>query len=646
MYFSLRIHSEATRAVMKNRACCCLLLIWLVASATAIAATGKITDSATGAPIAGATVYAVWYYHPVTWPLPIEASHANWACGGTAVVMTDRNGEYDVGPAMSVNIALHEAKYWIVAPGYYDSSNRRPSDTTSDFERLLSVLTWHRDETALTHASRTLTPLADRPVDVRLLALEASANGADNCVAGIVEPYKALIEFKAEVQKAVNQVLCIGELSNALPRTDVFRSVIPLEMTRSVAWRETIVPLLPAQKDQPIGKLALRNACAAFGAAGDSTDHAAKNINKSLTLHITVRDAMSGEGAAGVPIRILWGSRSLRASRTDRDHPDLVPRTSTVLITGSDGTADMPITQVMFNDQGLQPNDSEAHFKFVVVPLAFDRVAFDPGIKDLGDICRAEQLLGNSPRLHSGMRLLASRESCQPGSSAFSYVSIGGPDERPRAQGAPIPATSAAKSSATANQEYQQLNVIAHRETARRKTTVAVGGSTVVDVYRWQWPARALLSRTYEQLALQPDSESSPGDLLQLQRSELQRGFDSLCSQPDLQPIGDAYAVLRELWWIEVQTADIATANRNAQQRAMAWDNGPVCEQAGSASVEPKNSSRPALLAEDVCRVWRADRARFNDSGIGVAHPMPEFQVDYSQRKGACAKLDRFGSSL
>jgi len=145
-------------------------------------ATGFITDAVTGKPIEGATVYAAWYYHPWHLPIPVETQQAQIACGGTAVVKTDANGEYDLGIWMNAQIHLHDAHFWVTAPGYYDNHKQQLPRGLDKYRDVLGTVTWN-PAGGQASWSRTLTPLGDASIDAKLLAIEASGGDADSCVA-------------------------------------------------------------------------------------------------------------------------------------------------------------------------------------------------------------------------------------------------------------------------------------------------------------------------------------------------------------------------------------------------------------------------------------------------------------------------------
>jgi hypothetical protein len=625
------------------------VFVLMLAYGPVAGASGKITDSLSGKPIAGATVYAVWYYHPF-----FSRYHDELACGGTSVVETDVNGEYSLGFWTGLNSLFHNTKYWVVAPGHYDATTNSAREQYGDFIQLLSTLTWRHEADPTLDSSRALTPFGDVSIDTKLLALR-EANNVESCVSGVAPTYEGMYAFQTAVKRAMNVALCPSGAAATAPRTDVFRAVFPVGKMGPMLWRELVDPLLPARGKNPIPDLALNNACALVDPAGNNSSQTSFQIHGSPRLRITLKDATDASVPAGVPVRVLWGEHATNLHKIDRDQAQTVPSHSSIATTAADGTAQIAVTQEMIDEQNPRSNNYEARFVYAVVPYAADWVGFDPTITNLGNVCSVPQLI---VRVHDsrGMGGLVYGSIHCPSAGLRTAAS----GEVPLGMGVSQPRTAisqnegslkrAGAESASIPAQFQQLSVIADSESDRRNILhEAKPDRSTIYMYPWHWPAAALLARAYEAIWLKPENESDSAELIRLQRSQVRHAFEELCAEPGQEPLAQGFEVLRLLWWTEAQTEGIERANAHAQEHLASWDNGSRCRYRDGKMIMLGGTRPPNLLMPvDVCTDWKklslpADNA---SPPAEMPHGLDEFHVDFSQRADACIDMPHSGSSL
>ncbi len=155
-----------------------LLILFSIASAQSFAATGKFYDSLTGTPIAGATVYAAWYYQFLD----------RQRCGGTALAVTDDRGEYTLDLWTAVNLTMHDYEFWVVAPGYYDPW--QVARNTSDPR--IKILPQPETPPAKS-TSRAMTQIANVPIDAQLLAIQ---NGTRSATCSVRRTVRVLRSYR------------------------------------------------------------------------------------------------------------------------------------------------------------------------------------------------------------------------------------------------------------------------------------------------------------------------------------------------------------------------------------------------------------------------------------------------------------------
>jgi hypothetical protein len=150
----------------------------------------------------------------------------------------------------------------------------------------------------------------------------------------------------------------------------------------------------------------------------------------------------------------------------------------------------------------------------------------------------------------------------------------------------------------------------------------------------------------YELIEAQPEIETDPGALLAVERDDMRSAFDALCAEPDDVELYDAFKITRELWWFQAQVDGLDAANDAAQERLASWDDGFRCRYRDGRMVALGHTkpSNPLTVGK-VCEVWNPVRPRL-DGALVDPPSLDAFSVDYSKRDGACAHLDRSGSSL
>jgi hypothetical protein len=616
-------------------------------------ATGLITDAVTGKPIEGATVYAAWYYHPWHLPIPVETQQAQIACGGTAVVKTDANGEYELGIWMDAQIHLHDAHFWVTAPGYYDNYKQQLPRGLDKYRDVLATVIWN-PASGKASWSRTLTPLGDASIDAKLLAIEASGGDADSCVAGIVEPFRAETEYHAALKSAMRAALCDGDRLEA-PRTDVFETIFRAESGDGFEWKYLVSALLPAQDTQSVPDLALRNACSLMET---KVGHASRFGPPAL--RIAVQDAVSGEPLGHVPVRILWGAADPEEGTGKHQISNVMIKRGFVATTSDAGFIELPITQEMLAEQHLGPMDRYPQLHYAAIPLVSDRVSFAPHPQELPVVCDARDLLyfAVPADLRGNVSIMSShclsRQVRSPLPKWLPRVPQEGAQDRAAGGGAVRKVTGETASTQSpvldpsVAPEYVELARIIQEENVRRTDDpVRAVNRAIVNLYAWQWPSAALLGRAYQLIVVQPDIEADPDILLEVQRQQVSQAFDTLCAQPDNTEVRDPIEVTRELWWIETQTKGLVAANAGAQDRSVAWDNGSRCKYKDGQMIALGGTQPPnPLMKGTVCKVWDADRAAFASSPTGKPPALETFAVDYSTRVGACVNQPRNGASL
>ena len=621
---SLKITATAIRALW-----CCLALC--AGCSRDDAATGRITDARTGQPVAGATVYAVWYFHPIQVPVPVEVQHVSRACGGAAIFTTDANGYYRVDAGTRAAAALHEAAFWVAAPGHYDKVAEPPGVAEAHWRG------W----------SRALEPLDSLSIDEKLTALRTTET-ADSCVAGRVQPFEMERRFESALRRVANHELC-ADLA-AAPAKRTFLSLYPSGLQSSALWRLFVDPHLSTEADDaPISLLAVHNACAVLADDGNDAGSRSMHVNFPPILRINVLDADSRTGVANLPVRVLWAARAIPARSIDRDHRDFAPVYSIAGVTGGDGSIDVLVTQAMLDAQPQDTRGLRERLNYAAVPYANDRLAFDATEPDLSSLCTPTALLGALPQLHTNIRFGPFRVRCAAAPYADADAAAGAGAGRPglRLSGglpqvAPDPLLS--EIDALAKREMQRRAQIAPRAIS---PNAAAADAATIYTYSWQWPASALLPRSYDLLTLNADTEADPQALLQLQRTQVHAALDAVCAGERDAQMADGYAVLRLLWWEEAAASGVDEANRNVQQRMLSWDNGERCSYRDGkwASQGPTLPPR-RLLAGEVCEAWRKIASAAATSTASTAHGLEELQLDYAARPGACTHLPRSGASL
>ena len=235
-----------------------VILIVLLASAVNVAASiGRITDSTTGEPIAGATVYAIWNYHPISIPVPIEGVHAaNKLCGGSVVVLTDANGYYDFDRATSMKVRLHEAHQWVIADGYYNDWQGPDAEDKHDFAQLLLQLSWDTSHKQQDNWSKKLTPFGNASIDAKLLTLITAMRRAVWCTPPTATNEATLQKFTRAVQHAIHAAICEASKAEQAPRADVYKFGFMFFAGKDPRTRllqdPSVQPLIPRREHSPV----------------------------------------------------------------------------------------------------------------------------------------------------------------------------------------------------------------------------------------------------------------------------------------------------------------------------------------------------------------------------------------------------------
>jgi len=244
------------------------ILILLLVSATKTAASiGRITDSTTGEPIAGATVYAIWHYHPISIPLPIEGAHAaDKLCGGSIVVTTDANGYYDFDRATSMKVRLHEAHQWVIADGYYNDWQGPQAEDKHDFAQLLSQLRWDPLHKQQDNWSKKLTPFGSASIDVKLLTLITAMQSAVWCTPPTESNEANLQKFTRAVRHAINVAICEASTAEQAPRADIYKLAFMFVVGKDPRVRflqdPSVQPLIPRRQRSPVPQALVETTCA------------------------------------------------------------------------------------------------------------------------------------------------------------------------------------------------------------------------------------------------------------------------------------------------------------------------------------------------------------------------------------------------
>ncbi len=199
-----------------------LFLILLSVTNVTSASTGRITDAATGNPIAGATVYVVWYYHPLSIAI-FEGQHpADKLCDGSTVAVTDVNGYYTLPPGIAFKTTTHEAHQFVFAPGYYNNWEGPAAEDEHDFAQLLRELSWDTTSAQKDAWSKRLTPFGSASIDTKLLVLTSAARRIEPlCNAHNDDQY--LAQLRVAAAREMKNVICEASRLRQAPRTDVFK---------------------------------------------------------------------------------------------------------------------------------------------------------------------------------------------------------------------------------------------------------------------------------------------------------------------------------------------------------------------------------------------------------------------------------------
>ncbi|QBB70465.1 hypothetical protein ELE36_08850 [Pseudolysobacter antarcticus] len=232
---------------------------------------GRITDSATGEPIAGATVYAIWNYHPISIPrlsipLPIEGTHAaSSLCGGSVVATTDALGYYDFDRTISMKVRLHEAHQWVIADGYYNDWQGPELEDKHDFAQLLSQLRWDPLHKQQDNWSKKLTPLGNASIDVKLLTLLTAMQSAVWCTPPTESNEANLKKFQRAGLHAINAAICEATTLEQTPRSDVYKLAFTFFMGKDPRVRllqdPSVQPLIPRRQRSPVPQSLMETTC-------------------------------------------------------------------------------------------------------------------------------------------------------------------------------------------------------------------------------------------------------------------------------------------------------------------------------------------------------------------------------------------------
>lgn len=544
----------------------------------ATAATGRITDSVTGKPIAGATVYAAWYATTYDGRRP---------CGGYTVATTDANGDYDIGVSMTFHTWWHDASYWVIAPGY------RGSDT-------LTSKNW----------STMLVPLGDLPLNEKLRAIPTSGR-IESCTTSMQPSFAGAVQFERATRTAQFAAMCNPANGDTTPQTDEFLHIMPMRTQAPLLWRVFVNPLLPRQTSHPISVVARNNACA-LAATSDEFERAYRPPTIPLTLRISLKNADAGLPSKKISVRLLWGVRTIAGRSSDAEQRNVLPRYSAVAITDEEGHADFSIPPTLLDESNLGHSryDRAPQVMFAAIPYADDRIGLDPQPQSL-----SKNDGHSTAQLSPALSHFYGRMALQDGGA------------------------------------HDMLATIAERETKWRSGKelgdLQNPDLSTIRVYAWQWPATDLFWRAYNLITLPADVEADTDALIHLQRAELGQAFDDFCTGNPQEHAPYPPWVLRALWWLEAQIDGIDVANRNAQQRALEWDNGSRCMYRDDKLVSLGSTQPPnPLTLEKVCRAWHDVRARLEGVPATSAPAVTQMKIDVSHRQDACTHLPNFGSSF
>lgn len=577
----------------------------MLVSLPAAAVTGRITDSVTGKPIAGATVYAAWYDTTYDGRRP---------CGGYTVATTDANGDYDIGVSMTFHTWWHDASYWVVASSY------RGSDT-------LTSKNW----------STMLVPLDNLPLNDKLRAIPTSGR-IENCTTSMQPAFAGAMQLERATRAAQFAVMCDPANGDTTPQTDEFLHVIPNTVQAPLLWRVFVNPLLPRQTSHPIPVVARNNACAL---ASTSNEFDGPRVYRPptvpLTLRINLKNADDGLPTKKIPVRLLWGVRTVALRLIDAEHRDALPRYSAVALADEDGHADFSIPPELLAENNLEHGryDKAPQIMFAAIPYADDRIGLDPVPRDFNGRHSPMEL---SPGLsHYGLVMNSPHAGAVAVSAAAGLVMTG-------PHGGLVvtnPHTGPTVTSPHGDSLHDVLATIAERETKWRSgkdlRELQVPDLSTIRIYALQWPAADLFWRAYDLITLPADVEADASALIRLQRNELGQAFEALCAGDEQARAPNAHSVLRALWWFEAQTDGINAATRNAQGRAQEWENGTRCTYRDGKLVSGGATQPPIPLTLDkVCGAWHDIRARLNAAPGTSVLPVTQMQVDFSHRANAC----------
>jgi hypothetical protein len=487
-----------------------------------------------------------------------------------------------------------------------------------------------------------MTQIGNVPIDAQLLAIQ---NGTRSATCGGTD----VTQFRATVQHTMNLALCTN--AHQTPSADLFRFYFPRSPVQQTQWRELVDDQISKNSTDPIPEVARDNACALLN---PKTDNAGASASATATpnLRISLKYADSDTVPSRVPIRILWGIRDAKARTLDREHPMSLPRRSIVTTTDDSGKIDLPITEDLVTDQALASDGRVGIFNFLVVPYISDSVGFEPYSPSLTSVCTNQQLLEETVLPQGKLKIISG--SCAPqGFTAYVSQNNGtksGPGSATSMNGLTVDSRGQVHDPRPhPTEDLSRLNALAVLESERRhQTRIAnLPSFSTVYLYHWNWPASALLARTYSLLTLTADTETDPPSLLKLRRAEIVETFNHLCSTDPSAPVQETYEVLRLLWWAETQASNRTVADTNAQARALAWDNGSRCKYQDGKMVSIGGTSPPfVLMTSHACELWKPISHSFTSTSISPPPPMSEFNVDYSARPQACMEQRNFGSSM
>lgn len=631
----------------------CALFLW---SVIGFAATGRITDAQTGGPIAGATVYVVWYEHPFDFGL-VRHSDPSLACNSPAVATTDANGEYDLGLAERLLTHTPAAEIAVVAPGYYDPWKSRGGSDVGRAEQFAKSLVWGEGD-APAGTSRALRQFGNVSIDTKLIAVFNTLR-SDPCLRGV--PVAAKQQFEQATYAVMNKAMCVK--SGQTPSADVVRRVF-MNISSSASWslfvshlisKDDDNPLVSKEDDSPISELALDNICSIEGWARGPTDAIAAKPNDNLVMRIKIRRADSDQAVGKMPVRILWGAVKNPGTRFDRDHALTSPVRSIVTASTADGTVDLPVTGDMLREQQFDPHAQTGFLNYLTEIFADDQVAFSAR-SDPGRICDLEALIDRTSRVQGNLRIIKPCADIRGESRRIMesphYGAGQGAAQNEHASGImnqTVSTTAPALMPGQANASMASLQAAASAEDERRARKKGIHLPDFVNVYtyHWDWPSTALLKRTYELLFAKPAVEQNPEAFVALERSEFTKSFSVFCGTQE--PLEDRqdYEIIRMLWWADSQVVGVESANQIAQRRGNDWDNGMRCNYRDGQMISIGGTRPPNILKrETICSAWRGISKRFTKGPLTSPPTFSDFTIDYSKRDQACVEQPRMGSSL